>query len=36
VHIDSFVMTYDSEGDPVYTPIETLIEEVWETEFKVS
>jgi hypothetical protein len=36
VHIDSFIMTYDSEGDPVYTPIATLVEEVWETEFEVS
>jgi len=36
VHIDRFIMTYDSEGDPVYNPVETLVEEVWETEFKVS
>jgi hypothetical protein len=36
VHIDSFIMTYDSEGDPVYSPIMTLVEEVWETEFEVS
>jgi hypothetical protein len=36
VHIDSFIMTYDSEGDPVYTPIQTFVEEVWETEFEVS
>jgi len=36
VHIDSFVMTYDSEGDPVYNPVETLVEEVWETEFEIS
>jgi hypothetical protein len=36
VHIDSFIMTYDSEGEPVYTPVETLVEEVWETEFEVS
>ena len=36
VHIDSFIMTYDSEGDPVYTPIMTLVEEIWETEFEVS
>jgi hypothetical protein len=36
VHLDSFIMTYDSEGDPLYTPIKTLVEEVWETEFEVS
>ena len=36
VHIDSFTMFYDSGGDPVYNPIETLIEEVWETEFEVT
>jgi len=36
VHIERFIMTYDSEGDPLYTPIETLVEEVWETEFEVS
>ena len=36
VHIDSFTMYYDSGGDPVYNPIETLVEEVWETEFEVS
>jgi len=36
VHIDRFIMTYDSEGDPIYNPVETLVEEVWETEFKVS
>ena len=36
VHIDSFTMFYDSGGDPVYNPIETLMEEVWETKFEVS
>lgn len=36
VHIDSFIMFYDSSGDPVYNPIETLVEEIWETEFEVS
>ncbi len=36
VHIDRFIMTYDSEGDPVYTPVQTLVAEVWETEFRVS
>jgi hypothetical protein len=35
VHIDSFVMTFDSEVNPNYTPIQTLVEEVWETEFEV-
>lgn len=36
VHIDRFIMTYDSKGEPVYTPVKTLVAEVWETEFRVS
>jgi hypothetical protein len=36
MHIDSFTMYYDSGGEPVYNPIETLVEEVWETEFEVT
>ncbi len=36
VHIDSFIMTYDDAGNPVYDQVETLVEEVWETEFEVS
>lgn len=36
VHIDSFTMYYDSGGEPVYNPIETLVEEVGETDFEVS
>ncbi len=35
-HIDSFIMTYDDVGNPVYDQVETLVEEVWETEFEVS
>jgi hypothetical protein len=35
-HIDSFILTYDSTGKPVFTPIKTLVEEVWETEFEIS
>jgi hypothetical protein len=35
-HIDSFIMTYDDAGNPVYDLVETLVEEVWETEFEVS
>jgi len=35
-HIDSFIMTYDDAGNPVYDQVETLVEEVWETEFEVS
>ena len=35
-HIDSFIMTYDDAGNPVYDQVETLLEEVWETEFEVS
>jgi hypothetical protein len=29
-------MTYDDAGNPVYDLVETLVEEVWETEFEVS
>jgi len=35
-HIDRFIVTYDDDGNPVYDPVETLMEEVWETEFEVS
>jgi hypothetical protein len=35
-HIDSFILTYDSTGKPVFTPVKTLVEEVWETEFEIS
>jgi hypothetical protein len=35
-HIDRFIMTYDDAGNPVYDHVETLVEEVWETEFEVS
>jgi hypothetical protein len=35
-HIDSFILTYDTNGNPVYTPVKTLIEEIWETEFEIS
>jgi len=35
VHVQSFILTYDESGKPVYTPIETLIEEVWRLEFEV-
>jgi hypothetical protein len=36
VHIDRFIMTFDDAGNPVYDQVETLVEEVWETEFEVS
>ena len=36
VHIDRFIMTYDDAGNPIYDKVETLVEEVWETEFEVS
>ncbi len=36
VHIARFIMTYDDAGNPVYDQVETLVEEVWETEFEVS
>lgn len=35
-YIDSFIMTYDDAGNPVYDQVETRVEEVWETEFEVS
>jgi hypothetical protein len=36
VYIERFIITYDPEGDPVYTPVEALVKEVWEKEFEVS
>ena len=36
VHIDRFIMTFDDAGNLVYDQVETLVEEVWETEFEVS
>ncbi len=35
-HIDRFIMTFDGAGNPVYDPVETLVEEVWELGFEVS
>jgi hypothetical protein len=35
-HIDSFILTYDSTGKPIFTLVKTLVEEVWETEFEIS
>jgi hypothetical protein len=35
-HINRFIVTYDDTGNPIYDHVETLIEEVWETEFEVS
>jgi hypothetical protein len=35
-HIDSFILTYDSTGKPVFTSIKTLVEEVWDKEFEIS
>jgi hypothetical protein len=35
-HIDLFIMRLDESGKPVYDPVETLVEEVWETEFEIS
>ncbi len=36
VHIARDIMYYDDAGNPVYDQVETLVEEVWETEFEVS
>jgi hypothetical protein len=35
-HIDRYIMTFDDDGNPVYDQVETLVDEVWETEFEVS
>jgi hypothetical protein len=36
VYVDRFIMTFDGSGNPVYDPVETLVEEIWETDFEVS
>ncbi len=36
VHIDSFTLTYDDSGKPIYVPILTFKEEVWILEFEVA
>lgn len=36
VHIDRFILTYDTSGKPVYTPIKTLVEEVWKQNFEIT
>jgi len=36
VHIDRFILTYDTSGKPIYTPIETPVEEVWRQHFEIS
>ncbi len=36
VHIDRFILTYDRTGKPVYTPIKTLVEEVWKQYFEIT
>ena len=35
-HIDRFVLTFDPIGKPVFTPVKTLVEEVWEVIFEIS
>ncbi|MDH5439266.1 MAG: protease complex subunit PrcB family protein [Candidatus Bathyarchaeota archaeon] len=35
VHIIQYIMTYDKEGNPVYTPLQTFKEEVWEQSFTI-
>jgi hypothetical protein len=35
-HIDSFILTFDPDGKPIFTPVKTLVEEVWEKEFEIS
>ncbi len=36
VNVDRFIMTFDGSGNPVYDPVETLVEEIWELGFEVS
>ena len=36
VYVDRFIMTFDGSGNPVYDPVETLVEEIWELGFEVS
>jgi hypothetical protein len=33
VHIDTYILTFDEEGNPVYTLLKTLKEEVWKLTF---
>lgn len=35
VHVDRFILTYDTSGKPVYTPIKTLVE-VWKQNFEIT
>jgi hypothetical protein len=35
-HINSFIFNFDQNGKPIFTPIKTLVEEVWEKEFEIS
>ncbi len=35
VHIDTYILTYDSEGKAVYTQLQTFKEEIWSQSFVV-
>jgi len=35
VHIGRFILTYDASGKPVYTLVQTLVEEVWKESFEI-
>lgn len=35
VHIAQYILTYDEQGSPIYTPVMTFREEVWKQTFTV-
>jgi hypothetical protein len=35
VHIDTYILTFDEEGNLVYTLLQTLKEETWKLTFKI-
>ena len=35
VHIDQYILTFDEQGNPVYTLVETLKEEIWKQTFVI-
>jgi hypothetical protein len=35
VHIDSYILTYDEKGNPVYTQLQTFKEEIWTLNFTI-
>lgn len=35
VHIDTYILTFDDQGNPVYTLLQTLMEETWSLTFVI-